>query len=128
MFLSRGCWNSKLKTKNSKLISDCLVVFKATELSLPRIHFLIREPEVVADLVQQGELDLMDELAAGGTGVEQRPPVEHNHIRQHVAVPAATLVERNPGIETEESVMPRIEVEISESFDVWRLTNLNRDI
>ena len=66
------------------------------ELVFPRLHLVLGEAEVMADLVQQGELNLVDQPAAVAALGEQRLPVEHDDVRKHIAVPATPLVEGTP--------------------------------
>ncbi len=59
--------NSKLITQHSKLVREVIILFiESPKFPLPRIHLLIRETEMVADLVQQGELDLVDQASSSG--------------------------------------------------------------
>ena len=60
---------------------DWLAVLREPlELPLPGIHLVIRETEVVSDLVKQGELDLVDEFVSIVAVVEQRVSVEKDDI------------------------------------------------
>ena len=105
-----------------------VVLGEAFELGLPRLHLLLGETEVVTDLVQQGELDLVDEIKTITAVVEQRLPVEKDDVRQDIAVPAAPLVEGDAGVEALQGVEPRIEVEFAERLVVRPLFDLNSDI
>ena len=98
------------------------------ELALPGVHLVVGETEVVTDLVQQGELDLVDELVAVAAVVEQRLSIEQDDIGQDIAVPAASFVQGHSGVEAVEGVDARIETELAESFVVGPFFDLDGDI
>ena len=117
-------------TVNCRLFPSAVdfVRCESLELALPGAHLLVGETEMMADFMQQSELDLEDEFLSGETVVEKRLPVEEDDIGQDVAVPAAALVEGDPGVEAVESVATGIEAEVEQDLLVGPLLDLDRDV
>ena len=104
------------------------ILGEAVELGFPRLHLLLREPEVVTDLVQQGELDLVDEFGAVDAVIEQGLAVQKDDIGQHVSVPTAPFVEGHTGVEPVEGVASGIETQLVQGLVVWPVLDLDGDV
>ncbi len=83
---------------------------------------------MVTDFMEQGELDLVDEVLAVAAVIEKRQPVEQDDIGQDISIPAAPLIQRNTGVEAVQGVGTGIEVEIAEGIVVRPVLDLDGDI
>ncbi len=104
------------------------VLGEAIELGLPRIHLFLAKPEVVTDLVQQGELDLMDQFGPVETVVKQRLAVQKDDVGQDISVPTAPFVEGHSGVEPVEGVATGIEAQLVEGLVVGPILDLDGDV
>ena len=64
---------------------------------------VVVDAEVVAELVDDGDGDLLDELLTGVDDVLQRQPVDRDLIRQRAVVFAGPLGERDPFVKPQDA-------------------------
>src|SRR5699024_1293547 len=67
------------------------------------VEAVVVDTEVVAELVDDGDGDLLDELLPGIDDVLQRQPVDRDLIRQRAGVFAGSLGERDPLVESQDA-------------------------
>jgi hypothetical protein len=68
------------------------------------VQLVVIDAEVVRDLVDDGDLDLLDELLLGLAHVEQGQAEDEDPVRQLERVVGLALGERDPVVQTEQVV------------------------
>src|SRR4051812_17806322 len=89
---------------------------------------LLRDAEVVRDLVDDGDRDLLDDVVRGLTDVADRLAVDHDPVRQLAAVLPAPLAERDSLVEPEQIRLVGIAVLHQDDDVVQMLHQLGRHL